>query len=56
MNVVLYSITLIAISVIFSTVINVIIMRKVAEMAAEELGKAEKRLMSISKVILRENN
>lgn len=52
MNLILYTIIIIAISVTLSTIINVVIMRKVSEMAATELQKMESRWFKlIDKII-----
>ncbi|MFC5975937.1 hypothetical protein [Carnobacterium antarcticum] len=44
MSIFIYSLILIAISVTVSTIINIIIMRQVAEIAAKEVGKIEERI------------
>lgn len=52
MNLTLYTIIIIAISITLSTIINVVIMRKVVEMAVLELEKSEKRWMkTIERII-----
>lgn len=44
---------IIAISVISSTIINVFIMKKIVEMATEEIDKVEKRIYKCIKINLK---
>lgn len=41
----MYSILLIAISVIISTIINLVIMRQITKIGVKEIGKTENRIM-----------
>ena len=45
----IYSIIVIAISVVFSTAINAMIMRKAAEIATNEIAKIESRMLELIK-------
>lgn len=47
-----YTLTVIAISVTLSTIINVLIMREVAKMAAVEVEKMEKRWVQLLKKLM----
>lgn len=47
MDIFIYSIIVIAISVVFSTAINAMIMRKAAEIATNEISKIESRMLEL---------
>lgn len=52
MNILIYSIIVIAISVVVSTVINAMIMRKAAEIATKEISKIESRILELFESIV----
>lgn len=55
-NVFLYTITIIATSVILSTILNIVVMKVITGVATKELEKMEKRLITMVEMSFREDN